>query len=370
MEARARPTLHGVVRGWITSPSIATTAIKAIPHGGEPRGACTTDAGPDANEALDPDASTDEDAEVDGGPEPELVPEPIAPTSVGAAGATLSSATVVLQIPSGALTEDTTITITPLDAAARAQLPALMIHDAFDGQADLTLATYAFTPHGTSFFEPVTIELRYGGAADMVLRLDDENDTTWELVSNVTFADGVASFEVYGFSIYVVTRRPPCQPCGAAAIGRECGHYFSNTCDRYVDLVAECGRPGCDTATEGCGYDNKCFGCIVDFDCNAYEAACGTGYDNCNYPHDLAAECPQLGACKNGEQCMTVMDKWAMGGQYDACKIPCSNDTQCPAGESWCEDGINYVSWWWCEDQRFCEGVSCDGCGDDSVCSE
>lgn len=327
------------------------------------------DAGGDASELPKLDGSIDADAEVDGGQEPDLVPEPIAPTQVGAAGATLSSATVTLQIPADVLSGNTTIAVTPLDAAARALLPSAVIESVFDGQATLTLATYAFTPHGASFADRVTIALHYGGVADVVLRLDDENDTTWERVSDVTFADGVATFEVYGFSIYAVTKMPPCKPCGAAAVGRECGLYYSETCGRHVDLVAECGRPGCDTATEGCGNDNACFGCVAAFDCGAYEAACGTGYDNCNYRHDLATECPELGACKEGKVCTTVVDQWAVGGQYDSCEIPCSNDDQCPAGEQWCEEGVAYASFWWCADQGYCEGNACQGCGDDSLCA-
>jgi hypothetical protein len=244
-----------------------------------------------------------------------------------------------------------------------------MIEGAFDGQADLTPTIYAFTPHGAWFNAPVTIELAYEGVADMVLRLDDENDDTWEEVLDVTFAGSIATFEVDGFSIYGVMRRPPCQPCGAAAVGRECGQYYSETCDRYVDLVAECARPGCDTATEGCDYENECFGCIAEFDCSDFDAACGIGHDNCNYPHDLATECPELGACADGMQCMTVIDSYAQGGQYETCKIPCTADEQCPADETWCEEGNALSSWWWCEDAGYCEGVACQNCADDAICA-
>jgi hypothetical protein len=328
------------------------------------------DAATDAGETPEVDAHVNADAGIDGGQEPELEPEGIAPTLVDATGATLSSGTVTLKIPADALGEGTTIAVTPLDAAERAKLPVPAIETVFDGQGALTPATYAFTPHGAWFYEPVTVELHYSGDADAVLRLDDENDTTWESVSNVTFADGVASFEVTGFSIYAVIKKPPCDPCGKAAAGRVCGQYYSETCGRHIDLVQECGRPGCDTATQGCDHENKCFACVVDFKCSDHDAACGIAYDNCNYPHDLTVECPELGPCKDGKQCITVYDKWAAGGQYDACLIPCTSNDQCPGEEEWCEGGEAYASWWWCEENRYCTGVACSGCVDDSICAQ
>ncbi|MFM2421298.1 MAG: hypothetical protein RL385_6021, partial [Pseudomonadota bacterium] len=71
----------------------------------------------------------------------------------------------------------------------------------------------AFTPHGTTFEAPVTLSLFYdapAGAALVVLRLDDEQDTTWERVPAI-FKDGVAFFETTHFSIYSVRGCDPAE---------------------------------------------------------------------------------------------------------------------------------------------------------------
>jgi hypothetical protein len=74
----------------------------------------------------------------------------------------------------------------------------------------VTQAT-AFTPHRTTFAVPITLSLFYEaprGVALTVLRLDDENDTTWEFVP-AEFKDGVAFFQTTHFSIYSVTACDP-----------------------------------------------------------------------------------------------------------------------------------------------------------------
>lgn len=62
---------------------------------------------------------------------------------------------------------------------------------------------YAFTPHRTTFEKPVTVTLRAATNANAVLRLDDENDSTWEVVDGVTFANGTATFQTNHFCIYI-----------------------------------------------------------------------------------------------------------------------------------------------------------------------
>lgn len=75
---------------------------------------------------------------------------------------------------------------------------------------------YTFKPHGTTFANPVTIELPFTGVGNVVLRLDDEADTSWEAVDGATFAKGIATFKTSKFSIYIVGNS--CSPlCTAGA---------------------------------------------------------------------------------------------------------------------------------------------------------
>jgi hypothetical protein len=59
-----------------------------------------------------------------------------------------------------------------------------------------------FTPHGLTFKVPVTLTIPYASAsADLVvLRLDDERDTTWEVLP-ATFEGGKARVQTTRFSV-------------------------------------------------------------------------------------------------------------------------------------------------------------------------
>lgn len=96
------------------------------------------------------------------------------------------------------LAGDVELTIEPATAASlTATLPA---DTALVGDAQ------RFTPHGTTFASPVTITLTGVGDANTVLRLDDDNDTTWEVVNGATFSNGVATFETTSFSLYAAAK--------------------------------------------------------------------------------------------------------------------------------------------------------------------
>ena len=81
----------------------------------------------------------------------------------------------------------------------------------------------ALTPHGTRFSIPVRVSLRYRSNAPPselhVLRLSNDQDTTWEPVGGVRFEGGVATFDTLTFSYYVVTTGVVCtfQDAPAAA---------------------------------------------------------------------------------------------------------------------------------------------------------
>jgi hypothetical protein len=168
---------------------------------------------------------------------------------VGPDGATLETGGVRVTIPEGALTETLTIGIHRLDAAAIASLPGF---DAIDGATSgaLTADVFAFTPHGTTFAMAVTIELP---AADgqTILRLDDESDSTWDIVPAVVDG-GSATYRTYGFSIGAVADvegTPGCDPVECAELeGSECIYMTLDTSDTEVGW--QCAEP--------CTQDDQC----------------------------------------------------------------------------------------------------------------
>jgi hypothetical protein len=123
-------------------------------------------------------------------------------TTIGDQGgeATVDGATLV--VPEGALSEDTEIGVERLPASEAEEFLDLL----GAGQTAAS-AVYVFTPHGSQFDEPVTITLDYDSNSSSlaVMRLDDEDDRTWEAVAGTAFARGEASFETTHFSLLVVT---------------------------------------------------------------------------------------------------------------------------------------------------------------------
>ncbi len=118
---------------------------------------------------------------------------------VGPNGSQISlSDGAVLSIPEGALSKEITI---QLDSVAPSTLTA-----ALSSETTLVGQAHRFLPHGTQFLEPIEVILPYQGAANRVLRLDDESDTTWEVVPDAVFSEGRARFQTSSFSIYAVAQ--------------------------------------------------------------------------------------------------------------------------------------------------------------------
>lgn len=122
-------------------------------------------------------------------------------------GGTIETASADLDFPAGALGQGVEVTIASLDPAATAELPVT------SGEIELAAAPVAFLPHGLTFDEPVAVSLTYdanvAGSVDLVvMKLDDEEDTTWEVVQGATFEGGRAHFSITSFSVYAVFKDP------------------------------------------------------------------------------------------------------------------------------------------------------------------
>jgi hypothetical protein len=121
--------------------------------------------------------------------------------SIGAEGGSLIMDDITLTVPPGALSETKELRLEKLDASV--PLPAAPVLTPIEGQA------IRLTPHGTTFAGPVRLafpEPAEGVEDYIVLRLDDESDTTWEELP-LQRGFGEVYAETTGFSIYALSRR-------------------------------------------------------------------------------------------------------------------------------------------------------------------
>lgn len=125
------------------------------------------------------------------------------PTSgIGSAGGTVTGPNgSQVVIPAGALSTNTSIGVAQSSQGAP-PLPAGMTSAG---------PMFALTPHGTQFAAPVTITIPYdssaaSGAAPVLYKTNAQNQ--WEPVSGATFASGMATAQISGFS-YTQVVLPP-----------------------------------------------------------------------------------------------------------------------------------------------------------------
>lgn len=115
-----------------------------------------------------------------------------------------------VSIPAAALASATEIGVTEVAAST---LPALP-------EGAVAVGPYvAFTPHGTAFEVPATVELTYESAETglTVMRIDSPSDTSWEALPEAVISRGRARVETGHFSVFVVTAYTiPCGTSGSA----------------------------------------------------------------------------------------------------------------------------------------------------------
>ena len=202
---------------------------------GAPDAGTDTDSGsnPDGGAATDAASATD-GAATDAGL-PEMVMTTVTATEGGSADVGLEGDDEAsVDVPAGAVAMSTDIEVA---AANPVMLPAIV----GTGAAAAT-EPVAFTPHGTSFSMPITISFTIDGgvpAGAVIVRLDDESDTDWELVASTIDGD-VISAEVTSFSIYTVATGPVCHQADP-----------DSDEDGVCDSVDPCDGPNIDTDGNG-----------------------------------------------------------------------------------------------------------------------
>lgn len=114
-----------------------------------------------------------------------------ASAKIGPAGGTVQTTNASVVIPASALASEVTISVAPTSTFQPAPQGEVVASEVF-----------AFLPHGTTFASPVTIEFAVAAEAAFVMRLDDEQDTAWELVEGATIEGGKARIQTTRFSLY------------------------------------------------------------------------------------------------------------------------------------------------------------------------
>ncbi|MEN9580957.1 MAG: hypothetical protein RJA70_3966 [Pseudomonadota bacterium] len=238
---------------------------------------------------------------------------------IGKDGGEVSSGDAAVKIPRGALANEIEVSVgeaTELKAVAPKGY-------------ELVGPAIAFTPHGTKFAKDVTLTLPYESKATklVVLRLDDEDDRTWEVVTGGAFKSGDATIAVKSFSVYAVAEgeaaKPPvdkdagvtppaefdCQTICETAAAQKCKNesslkecvkecseglaLFSQICNKEFMAVMTCAQgakwecdadgeaaPAGDACAEEAEALNACFEALVgpvEGDAGAGDAGAGDG---------------------------------------------------------------------------------------------
>gem|GEM_PF-1519838 len=134
--------------------------------------------------------------------------------TIGATGGDLTlPGGLALTIPAGALSGDVAVGAEVVSDLAGAGLEALP--DYLSGTPAISVS---LTPHGTTFDAPVTLTLPLPAelAADpgnlVAMRLASPDAGEWEPVGPIRFADGEATLQISGFSVYTLVQAGTC-PC-------------------------------------------------------------------------------------------------------------------------------------------------------------
>ena len=236
---------------------------------------------------------------------------------IGPGGGTVAGDGASVDIPAGALSSNVAIAVTKLTSAQAAALAPFNVPRYISSTS--SSGYFAFTPHGTQFAKPVTVKIPYTGSGTFVARLDNESDTTWEIVPGATFSNGVATFQMSHFSVLGVFN------CGGNTSC--CTPYASCSEALTADVWDFCGP----AIPDGCG---------ATMDCSADS--------NCS---------PEAGMAT---KCMWVVDSAYPAGGTHSCEIPCASKSDCPpAAPQTCVDSTT-ITWdnWSCTTDGYCSGVA------------
>jgi hypothetical protein len=347
--------------------------------------------------------------------------ESISALATPAAGATLELETgATLSVPAGALEKELELSMKrPEDKEALALIKSVSKSD------KVASAPYVLTPHGAQFKKSVEITLPLGKGRDQskiaVAWLEDEQDTSWELLGTPKIVGDKAKIALDHFSVLVLlelgandwaTDGPSAGSGGGSVVepvpdespAQDAGAPSVVVPDVSPDAgVDECASFDCGTPTASCD---------SSFRCETTLSECGIDVDNCGAAHDVVQECGrpgcgELGQCTESAQgnacgactpyasctealasvqmachpavpdgCGGFMDcsatcadsplagyatacTWSESNARYSCQIPCADDTECPPEVSYCVDASTLeIEFWSCQPEGSCSGMA------------
>ncbi len=246
----------------------------------------------------------------DGGgttPEPDNngIPEPeLTTTTVGRDGGVVTLGEASLVIPPGSLLGEIEIGIEKLEPPPLDVLPGYR----YVGDA------YAFTPHGTQFIKPVIVKVPYTVAEEdrlAILRLDDEEDRSWDVLEGGEFRDNTASYQTQRLSIFVAAQEDPCTEDTAPTWYKDAdGDGFGTDDDTEVSCTRPAGYAGkggdCDDSSSRYNPGAVEDDCTDDVDYNCDGSSAFEDFDDDGTPacEDCNDQLADIGACPNGTTCV------------------------------------------------------------------
>ncbi len=251
-----------------------------------------------------------------------------AQAKIGQSGGDVTTHDGAVAIPAGAVEGEVQVAVAEVDPAT--------LSAPLSSALDPVTPPVAFTPHGTQFSEAVTLSLFFDktvGTSNLhVIRLDNEQDTSWERVDpeTVQFDSGLALVSTTHFSVYGVVS------CDSGKFADLCRAFESGEAT-VADLAEE--APPSDDAWGGVyqppSGDDDGPGTMTD-QCRDWLEQCRPVFDTCS--KDPAAD-----ICSRVEECLSYAEKCGatlppIGGGDDPC-APLAE--ACKAGDRVACDAYN-----------------------------
>jgi hypothetical protein len=223
-----------------------------------------------------------------------------AQAKIGQDGGDVATHDGAVAVPAGAVQSEVQVAVAQVDPA--------MLSAPLSSALDPVTPPVAFTPHGTEFAEAVTLSLFFEktvGTSNLhVVRLDNEQDTSWERVDpeTVQFDSGLALVSTTHFSVYGVVS------CDTGKYADLC-RAFDNGDATVADLAKEAPPkddawggvykpPTSDGGTDGPGTDP-----------GEMDAQCRTWLDQCRPVFETCSQDPAADICSRVPECLDYAEQ-------------------------------------------------------------